>query len=873
MIVLTNHDQAISTMSSQTLRECRVELVCFGMIIDLVAEISGKFSTESNEMQSNLPVALDSTGSFSILKESMVQGRISPDFLPVVEEITQSCLTVQAFCTPEHQPRLSHPKRQIAAAIQNSCTLSMILYGPMDMLEEVGSFLQYHGLYLQDPKGCEINVFYCNPHSLPLPKGQTYIHTFDLEETEASVLLEELPEQHDLLEALSTNESLEETCQPLGIKTKLDRHQKQALTFMMRRERGWQFDGRYPDIWRTLSTSTGVRYINCVSYSSQGEVPPHFAGGIIADPMGFGKTLTMISLIATDNNIPNGGRGDFYEDATLPSSSTCRTLTLIVVPVSLLSTWEEQLREHVHDGALLWHRHYGKARLNNATDLPANCNMVLTTYQTLSSDWRNSTGSQTSPLYSISWRRIVLDEAHVIRNGLSQVAKAICDLDAESRWAVTGTPIQNRLGDVATLVKFLRPYPYGDVKQFDIDIGQLWKTGNVEEALTRLKRLLSCITLRRPPWTIDLPPRHDLVFPLNFSDQELKIYEETKAHAVRRIEEALFASSEVSSTYANALQQINSLRMICNLGIHYQPPREKRNVNASASEDWDNHAQRTFDSRREFGDIFCYKCNLAIEATAINTAEIRVPNETSSLFYQCETFICAACAMAASNPFLELDCGHTPSCALARISVNEPESQCRPYIDTSILSSEKPPTKIAALMSHLKLLKPDVKWYVWCFIKMPLTSVVFSYWRSTLDLIESALKNTSINSVRFDGGLTPKERQASVERFQEDPSIRVMLLTLSCGAVGLTLTVATHAYLMEPHWNPTVEEQALARIHRMGQKNEVTTIRFFIKDTLEQHVIDIQKKKKHLADVLLLSRNSESGKDTASRLEWLRSLL
>lgn len=100
-----------------------------------------------------------------------------------------------------------------------------------------------------------------------------------------------------------------------------------------------------------------------------------------------------------------------------------------------------------------------------------------------------------------------------------------------------------------------------------------------------------------------------------------------------------------------------------------------------------------------------------------------------------------------------------------------------------------------------------------------------------------------------------------------------MLLTLSCGAVGLTLTVASRAYLLEPHWNPTLEEQALARIHRLGQTQEVTTVRLYIRDSFEESVKEVQKSKQALANVLLSSQGDGQGDTSLSVLEKLRSLL
>jgi SWI/SNF-related matrix-associated actin-dependent regulator of chromatin subfamily A3 len=90
-------------------------------------------------------------------------------------------------------------------------------------------------------------------------------------------------------------------------------------------------------------------------------------------------------------------------------------------------------------------------------------------------------------------------------------------------------------------------------------------------------------------------------------------------------------------------------------------------------------------------------------------------------------------------------------------------------------------------------------------------SIVFTFWSSTLDLIEKGLSRASITFTRYDGDTTPTNR-----------------------SLALNITAATRAYIMEPQWNPTVEEQALARVHRMGQTKEVTTIRFVMADTFEE---------------------------------------
>ncbi|KAF4631765.1 hypothetical protein G7Y89_g6362 [Cudoniella acicularis] len=815
-------DLALSIESGLT-SDSEQELVCFGMIMGIAAELTEIPKSKSTGTSSAFPVRLHSSGAFTILDEPSVHGKIATESHKMIQGLTEeSSLNIQTVCTLEDQRQNAGPKRRANLLRQKVCSLSIILYGPMDFFDDVGEYVEQHGIYLQDPKGCDRNVLYCNPHSLSLSNGESYPLTFDLDQQQTSVQMEGLPQENDLLEVLNTSEPLCETPQPTAIKTQLGSHQKQALTFMLRREKGWALDGSWPDIWETVGTNQGSHYINKISHALQAEAPPQFLGGIIADPMGLGKTLTMIALIASDTDGSYGAQNRLHENHVTPLPGPGKRLTLVVVPLSLLPAWEEQLTEHVYEGGLKWQRHYGKSRIISETESLSDCNIVLTTYQTLSSEWRKSVDLQRSVLFHVQWRRVILDEAHVIRNSDSQVARAICALEADSRWAVTGTPLQNRLSDLGTLLKFLRPYPYGDAKQFDTDIGQLWKAGNLEEAVKRLKRLIRCLVLRRPKATIDLPARHNLLYPLDFNPEELSIYQEVKARALRRIDEALFSTSDTSSAYANALRQIDALRMICNLGSHYRPSGQTRKLK-NRVDDWDNRAQQAFDSQREFSDVSCYLCKLTLEATE-------------------------------SSRSIELSCGHTPPCSLARVSVNDSANQAG-LASNALLHPEALPTKVAALVSQVKALEKDVK------------CVVFSYWRSTLDLIQSALEHAAIATARFDGSLSPKDRQASVDKFRKDPSVRVMLLTLSCGAVGLTLTVATRAYLMEPHWNPTVEEQALARIHRIGQKKEITTIRFFMRDSFEEHVIEVQKKKKHLADVLLSSQNDASSDDNASRLE------
>ncbi|KAK4071004.1 uncharacterized protein Triagg1_6371 [Trichoderma aggressivum f. europaeum] len=591
-----------------------------------------------------------------------------------------------------------------------------------------------------------------------------------------SSCLQDITEGPELLDMLSSNVDLEETPQPKAIRAILQSHQKKALTFLLRREKGWAFDDHQSDIWGKADTHQGQFFVNRVSNTHQPEEPPQFYGGIIADPMGLGKTLTMISLAATDldSDVNNGVHMDIDEE-----QDDAVTTTLIIVPPPLLGTWEEQLAEHVVEGSMVWRCHHGKSRFVDKSELDG-VNVVLTTYYTVSAEWR--TGN--SILFSVRWRRIVLDEAHYIRNGTSRMAHSICALESVARWAVTGTPIQNRLADLSTLLRFIRAHPYTDPKAFDTDISRFWKSGKDEEAVRRLKHLSTSLLLRRPKATIHLPQRRDMRCPVDFSREERALYDEIREQAVSKIEEVLQNSSEVSRTggYANVLQRVESLRLICDLGLYYHSRHQNLQHLMAEATDWASVAQETFNVQRGMGPMVCAQCSSTLELT-----------ETIK------------------------------------------------NLSTGI------PSKVKALITDIRSLPPDTK------------CVVFSTWRLTLDVIKAGLDQASISSIRFDG------------KWGKWLFDRILLSWLTFPS--LTLTVASRAYLMEPHWNPTLEEQALARIHRIGQTQEVTTVRFYMRDSFEEQVAELQESKKNLAGVLLSPHDGGRMDDSLGTLQTIVGIM
>jgi len=130
-------------------------------------------------------------------------------------------------------------------------------------------------------------------------------------------------------------------------------------------------------------------------------------------------------------------------------------------------------------------------------------------------------------------------------------------------------------------------------------------------------------------------------------------------------------------------------------------------------------------------------------------------------------------------------------------------------------------------------------------------SVVFSQWTSMLDKVEDALEIAGIRYDRLDGTMKREERVRAMDALKFDPACEVLLVSLKAGGVGLNLTAAQRVYLMDPYWNPAVENQAVDRIHRLGQTRPVQTIKLIIENSIETRLLEVQKKKTDLANMTL----------------------
>lgn len=186
--------------------------------------------------------------------------------------------------------------------------------------------------------------------------------------------------------------------------------------------------------------------------------------------------------------------------------------------------------------------------------------------------------------------------------------------------------------------------------------------------------------------------------------------------------------------------------------------------------------------------------------------------------------------------------------------------------DKISISSKHMSSKLNELIKQLNLIaqhEPNAK------------CVIFSQWTSLLDIIEEKvlIANKILEYARLDGTMSSQKREENIQLFQTDASCKVFLISLKAGGIGLTLTAANHVFMMDVWWNPSVEEQAFDRVHRIGQTKAVTIHRIVIKNSIEQSILKLQQKKKKTAnDALDSNHNNNKVNHSSLNVDDLKSL-
>ncbi|KAI1458127.1 SNF2 family N-terminal domain-containing protein [Annulohypoxylon moriforme] len=756
----------------------------------------------------------------------------------------------------------------------------------------------------------------------------------------------------------------------------------------------------------------------------KGKVPK---GGLLADDMGLGKTLQSIALILSNQKPQDKHPG-------------VEKTTLVVAPLALIRQWESELKEKVtesHKMKVLVH--HGPQRTKRFEDL-RRYDVVITTYQILVSEHGHSSESLKAGCFGLHWYRVILDEAHTIKNRNAKATKACCELRSVYRWCLSGTPMQNNLDELQSLVKFLRIKPYDDLREWKDHFEIPMKGGKGDVAMRRLHSLLQCFMKRRTKdilkvagalnaggkaskdgekgatSSFKVTERKVVTVAAEFTPAERRFYDRLE----KRTDKSLEQMMRSKLNYASALVLLLRLRQACDhpklvegklekdkdaLSEETKPKKNDADVDALADLlgglgvetkhcdicgwELDNESRQPgsdkckacfedleyFKHHEDGGDLKAPKIRAKKKKSKAKVKKIveekvktevvrkRKPRNRRAVLDSDEEEEEADWIVSGDeqgplrlgkaggtddenaegegetinsedsedeetqdgsqlNSFIVDDGKDTKPEELQRAleesdsedefeSISVIESKMRKakledseddegdgdkednkedddeddeanadsesqsdsedddtgisesdidgdstddegYYPRSRWEKEKTPHVLASakIRQLINLLHKEVHDHKF---------IVFSQFTSMLDLVEPFFRKEGIRYTRYDGSMKNDAREEALNSLRNDARTRVLLCSLRCGALGLNLTAASRVVILEPFWNPFVEEQAIDRVHRLTQTVDVVVYKLTIENSVEERILELQEKKRLLAEAAIESGAKREG--------------
>ncbi|OII72851.1 SNF2 family N-terminal domain-containing protein [Cryptosporidium andersoni] len=593
-----------------------------------------------------------------------------------------------------------------------------------------------------------------------------------------------------------------------------------------------------------------------------------------------------------------------------------------------------------------------------------------------------------SPIFRKVWGRIILDEAHRIKARTTSTAKAIFALQSfGTKWCLTGTPLQNRVGELYSLVRFIgySPYAYYFCQKRNCNCRELnyvmhmkfcpncnharsshysyfnkmiinpikryGFSGEGRKALKRLKdEILDVVLLRRTKVQrqedIKLPPLNVRIRYDNLSLPEKDFY--TSLYQCSKIQfDTYVQEGTILHNYAHVFDLISRLRQAADhpyLIVYGQlrpPVTEEINNEDNIKEDSNLDISKNkksinlipSKSRAATDEDLCYICmdNVLNSDRVIGKCyhsfhrdclidymnqapQVEIPKELEDGTETMGVLGCPCCyapltvdlRIHNNKKTFELGQYYDNNDSLKddeqeeeierqlerrqlakemgilkdenNMGLNEIEKQ---KFDDNLLKNDsyifehvrnkniirqiksegfESSTKINALLDEINqmiLSDPDAK------------GIIFSQFTNMLDLVMYKLKKSNIDCALLAGSMTMIQRNSILYSFNKFPDLKLLLISLKAGGEGLNLQVANYVFLLDPWWNPAVELQAFQRAHRIGQTKPVTAIRFIIKDTIEERMVQLQEKKQLVFDGTVGASNQALQKLNTEDLKFL----
>ncbi|KAF2759342.1 hypothetical protein EJ05DRAFT_451626 [Pseudovirgaria hyperparasitica] len=616
--------------------------------------------------------------------------------------------------------------------------------------------------------------------------------------------------------------------QPEALSAELLPFQRQGLHWLLSKESPQVPAKGSNDIcqlWKRSSRDPNIITNIATNFSLKGSSPAMASGGILADDMGLGKTVQIISLIVADRA--------FRQQDGLDTSAT-----LIIAPLGVMSNWSSQIERHVKTKhRLRVMTYHGNRKLKLDASEIKNYDVVITTYGTVATEYWSTKQPQVpmkQGLFSVEWRRVVVDEGHGLRNPTAKKTVAAMNLMAQSRWILTGTPIINTLKDFYSLTKFIRLS--GGLDRFELFNAAIIRPVNAGDPLGigLLQTLMQDICLRRRKdmkfVDLKLPKLTEYVHKITLLEHEQQKYDALEAEAKGTLSDyqARQASSGQSAmkAYRHLLEILIRMRQLCN---HWKMCGEERFKDIMEILEKEKVLDLTPENKAALQSM------LQLNIESQEDCPICLDNLKEPVITCCAHIFCNACIETVIDT--QRKCPMCRAELPAITSLVHPAKEEKPQ--QSNIDTENSSSKVEALLS---ILRASSK-------KMGTKTVVFSQWTTFLDIVQAQLDEEGFNYTRIDGRMTATQRDSAMDELEKNEECTIMLASLGVCSVGLNLVAANQVVLADTWWAPAIEDQAIDRVHRLGQKKPTTVFRLVVEGSIEENVLQIQGDKRKLMNL------------------------
>jgi len=556
-----------------------------------------------------------------------------------------------------------------------------------------------------------------------------------------------------------------------------------------------------------------------------------YDGGLLLNQAGTGKSLCLLSTIISK-----------------PFK------TLIICPAGIIDNWMNEIHKHTTLSNVQIVKYYGKNRHN--IQLHENNIIYITSYSIISREFNGSQFNNTSLFRNINFERIILDEAHYIRNVYSSVSKSVMSLSGHKKWIVTATPIFNDPNDAFAYFKFLG--------YEGIDTKRDW-TNIISKSVNGLHILNQWIqkyglSLKKSEVLKELKDKNEIKVELNFSNLEQEFYDALKEYSQTRMKILVHRINKLNRQVFNDIS--GSMRKILHSNVMVYILRLKQACNSP---------------------LLILQCMERLK----NTRDMKDAIERLKFFNQSNNIDeeCPICYDKIADYIAE-PCGHKccESCWKKMIHVGIVTCpKCRVYVDEIHPVNKDDSLKTTTneiSYTHIKEFKHSTKIQKLLDITHNIIQkkekiVIVTQWVSMLKIIKHVFENdvvlSNIKTVTLQGNVPLKNRTEAIKEFQNNNDIQICFVSLMSSAEGINLIASNHMVLMDAWWNDAKMTQVMDRIHRIGQTKDVIIYHLQIKNSIEEQIEQLIYKKHKMANLVINKWNIRDIKNYDD--SWIKNII